>query len=151
MGTLDFGKITTIILIFFIISFFFGDKLLFWYEHKDDMQFELSTMVYTKKDFEAMQEQDQKGLLSEISSICVRKHHIDGLDCTDTAYWLANSLEEKGIDGDLAIDWMEVCSESCQTGKYEAPVLKEENKAGYSTSKKPAEKSQGTKWFWEKN
>lgn len=151
MGTLDFGKITTIVLIFFIVSFFFGDKLFFWYEHKDDMQFKLSTMVYTKKDFEAMQEQEQKTLLSEISSICVRKHHIDGLDCTDTAYWLANSLEEKGIDGDLAIDWMQTCSESCQTGKYVAPILQEVNKAGYSTTKKPAEKSQGTKWFWEKN
>lgn len=151
MGTLDFGKITTIVLIFFIISFFFGDKLLFWYEHKDDMQFKLSTMVYTKKDFAAMQEKEQQNLLSEISSICVRKHHIDKLDCTDTAYWLANSLEEKGVDGDLAIDWMQSCSESCQTGKYVAPVFKEENKAGYSTSKKPAEKSQGTKWFWEKN
>jgi len=151
MGTLDFGKITTIVLIFFIVSFFFGDKLFFWYEHKDDMQFKLSNIVYTKKDFEAMQAQEQKSLLSEISSLCVRKHHIDGLDCTDTAYWLANSLEEKGIDGDLAIDWMQTCSESCQTGKYVAPVLQETNKAGYSTTKKPAEKSQGTKWFWEKN
>lgn len=151
MGTLDFGKITTIVLVIFIISFFFGDKLFFWYDHKDDMKFELTNIVYTKKDFNAMDPETQTSILGEISSICVRKHHLDELSCADTAYWLANSLEKKGIDAELAIDWMKTCSESCLTGKYEAPVFQEENKAGYSTKKKPAEKSKGTQWFWEKN
>ncbi len=144
MDKLDFGKLTTIVLIFFIISFFFGEKIFFWYEHKDDLKLELSKMAYTKQDFHNMSLDDQRAILSEIGTFCVRKHHVDQLDCTDTAYWMADSLEAKGVDADLAIEWMTTCSDSCQNDKYVAPVLQEKNPVGYGKKKK----SEG-KWIWE--
>lgn len=115
MGSLDFGKLTTIGLIFMIVVFFFGGEISYWYDHKDDLQFKINNPVYTKKQYEAMEEADKKILLDEVVSLCVRKHHTDGLSCTDTAYWLANSMEDEGIESDLAIEWMKSCSDSCKT------------------------------------
>lgn len=150
MGSLDFGKLTTIVLIFFIISFFFGGKLMYWFDHKDDLQLELKNIAYTKKSYDAMEAEEKMSLLKEISSVCVRKHHVDGLDCTNTAYWLADSLEDKGIDADLAIEWMDTCNQSCQTGKYVPDVYEERNKVTGKRMKRSAEKSEGTAWFWER-
>jgi len=150
MGSLDFGKLTTIALIFFIIIFFFSDKIIFLYEHKDDLQFDLDVPVYTKKSYDAMEPEEQKDILAKISSICVRKHSIDGLECTDTAYWLANSLEEQGVDADLAIEWMKTCNQSCGTQKYVPAIHEENNKVTGAKMNRPAKKSEGTKWFWER-
>ncbi len=145
MEKLDFGKLTTIILGFFIVSFFFGEKIFFWYEHKDDLKLELSKMAYTKEDFYKMSPSDQSTIRREIGTFCVRKHHVDKLDCTDTAYWMADSLEAKGVDADLAIEWMSTCSDSCLNDKYVAPVLNETNPVGYQNKKK----TERTKWIWE--
>ena len=150
MGSLDFGKLTTIALIFFIITFFFGGRLMHWLEHKDDLQLELKNIVYTKKSYDAMEAEEKTSLLTEISSVCVRKHHVDGLDCTNTAYWLADSLEDRGIDADLAIEWMDTCNQSCQTGKYVPDVYEERNKVTGKKMKKSVDKSEGTAWFWER-
>lgn len=149
MGSLDFGKITTVVIVFFIVSFFFGDKLLFWYKHKEDLQFSLSKMVYTKLDYNKLEEVDQKSILDEIASICIRKHHVDKLNCSDTAYWLANSLEEDGVDVDLAIDWMAPCSIACETGKYDPAVYEDMNPVTGKKIDKPAKDTEATKWIWD--
>ena len=117
MGSLDFGKLTTLILIFFIVTFFFGGEITHWYTHKDDLQFKLKNVVYTKKQYETMEEGEKKLLLDDVASLCVRKHYTDKLSCTDTAYWLANSLEDEGVESDLAIEWMQTCSDACKTQK----------------------------------
>lgn len=117
MGSLDFGKLTTISLIFLIVVFFFGGEIKYWYDHKDELQFKLTNIVYTKKQYEGMEADEKKLLLDEVSSLCVRKHYTDELSCTDTAYWLANSMEDEGIESDLAIEWMQSCSDACKTGK----------------------------------
>jgi hypothetical protein len=117
MGSLDFGKLTTIILIFFIVVFFFGGEIKYWYDHKDELQFKLTNFVYTKQQYESMEADEKKLLLNEINSLCIRKHHTDNLSCTDTAYWLANSMEDEGMESDLAIEWMQSCSDACKTGQ----------------------------------
>ncbi len=117
MGNLDFGKLTTIILIFFIGMFFFGGEIKYWYDHQDDLQFKLTNISYTQEHYEKMEDKDKRALLSEISSLCVRKRYADNLSCDDTAYWLANSLEEEGVDSDLAISWMQTCKNACETQK----------------------------------
>lgn len=146
MGSIDFGKIATIVIFIFIGVFFFGDKIMFWYKHKDDMQFSLSRIVYTRADFNVMQTVEQEAVLQEVASICINKHHVDKLSCSDTAYWLAHSLEDKGVEVDLAIDWMKPCSIACETGKFDEAVYIERNKV----TDEPMEKSEGTKWIWEK-
>ena len=143
--------ITTIVLFFFIVVFFFGDRLMFWYEHKDDMQLNLSRLVYTKADFEKMEEADKTALLDEISRICIRKHHVDKLNCSDTAYWLAHSLEDKGIDVDLAIEWMTPCTDACENGKYDPSVFVERNKVTGAKMDKSKKETEGTKWIWEED
>ncbi|MBE0498278.1 MAG: hypothetical protein IBX43_03445 [Campylobacterales bacterium] len=117
MGKLDFGKLTTISLIFFIVVFFFGGEIKYWYDHKDELQFKLINLVYTKQQYDDLEADEKKLLLDEVSSLCVRKHHTDNLSCTDTAYWLANSMEDKGIESDLAIEWMQSCLDACKTSK----------------------------------
>ena len=116
MGSLDFGKLTTIVLVFLIISFFFGGEIKYWYDHQEDLQFSLSKTVYTIEAFERMDEGERKSILAEVSSLCIRKHYQDKLSCDDTAYWLANSLEDKGVESTLAIEWMQTCSDACLTG-----------------------------------
>lgn len=116
MGSLDFGKLTTIVLVFLIISFFFGGEIKYWYDHQKDLQFSLSKTVYTIEAFERMDEGERKSILAEVSSLCIRKHYKDNLSCDDTAYWLANSLEDKGVESALAIEWMQRCSDACSTG-----------------------------------
>ena len=149
MGSLDFGKITTIVIAFFIVTFFFGDKLLFWYKHKEDLQFSLSKMVYTKADFNTLEEVDRQAILDEIASVCIRKHHEDKLSCSDTAYWLANSLEKDGVDVDLAIDWMKPCSDACETGKYDPAVYEEVNPVSGKKIDKSTKDTEPTKWIWD--
>ncbi len=117
MGSLDFGKLTTISLIFLIVVFFFGGEIKYWYDHKDELQFKLTNVVYTKQQYESMEADKKTLLLNEVSSICVNKHHTDNLSCTDTAYWLANNMEDEGIESDLAIELMQRCSDACKTGK----------------------------------
>lgn len=124
MGSLDFGKLTTIALVFLIVSFFFGGEIKYWYDHQDDLKFSMSHTVYTKEDFDSREESEKKMILDEVSSLCIRKHHADKLSCDDTAYWLANSLEDKGVESGLAIDWMQTCSDACLTG--ERPVTIED-------------------------
>lgn len=117
MGSLDFGKLTTIALVFLTVSFFFGGEIKYWYDHKEDLVFSLSKTVYTKSDFDSMSDGEKQALLEEVSSLCVRKHYADKLSCDDTAYWLANSLEDEGVESELAIDWMQTCSDACKTGE----------------------------------
>jgi len=124
MGSLDFGKLTTIVLVFFIVAFFFGSEIMYWFEHREDLQFELSQTVYTKDDFDSMEEGEKQSLLDEVSSLCIRKHYRDKLSCDDTAYWMANSLDDKGVESSLAIEWMQTCSHACKTGKK--PILLED-------------------------
>lgn len=150
MGSLDFGKLTTIALVFFIVTFFFGGEIMHWMEHKDDVPFEVKNMVYTKKHFQSLEAQEQKTILAEISSLCLKKHHKDTMTCTDTSYWFANNLEDEGVDADLAIEWMKTCSEACQTGKYVPDVYEKRNKVTGAKMKKSSEKAEGTKWFWER-
>lgn len=121
MQNLDFGKLTTIVLIAFIIFFFFGGEISYWFEHKNDLKFSPSKIIYTKQEFDEMDEKEQTAALEEIKSICVRKHFTDNLSCDDTAYWLANSLEEEGVEAELAIAWMPACTEACETRKK--PVM----------------------------
>ena len=64
-----------------------------------------------------MDQDEQKLLLDEVASLCVRKHFADNLSCDNTAYWLANSLEDKGVESTLAIAWMKTCSDACESGK----------------------------------
>lgn len=117
MGNLDFGKLTTIVLIFFIGMFFFGGEIKYWYDHQDDLQFKLTNISYTQEHYDKMTDEDKNALLSEVSSLCVRKRYADDLSCDDTAYWLANSLEEEGVESDLAISWMQTCKHACETQK----------------------------------
>ena len=117
MGSLDFGKLTTIVLVFFIVAFFFGGELKYWYDHQEDLQFSLSKTIYTKADFDSMDSIEKKILLEEVSSLCIRKHFSDNLSCDDTAYWLANNMEDEGVESALAIDWMKTCSDACKTGE----------------------------------
>lgn len=116
MGSLDFGKLTTIALVFLTVSFFFGGEIMYWFDHRDDLQFSLSKTVYTKAAFDNMDEAERQNLLDEVSSLCVRKHFTDNLSCDDTGYWLANSLEDEGVESDLAIEWMQTCSDGCNKG-----------------------------------
>lgn len=117
MGNLDFGKLTTIALIFFVVMFFFGGEINYWYDHRDDLQFKLKNISYTEEHFNKLAEKDKQVLLEEVSSLCVRKRYADELSCDDTAYWLANSLEEEGVESNLAISWMQVCKDACETRK----------------------------------
>lgn len=117
MGSIDFGKLTTIALIFLTVSFFFGGEIKYWYDHQDDLRFSMSQTIYTLEDFNSREESEKKAILAEVSSLCVRKHYADNLSCGDTAYWLANSLEKEGVESALAIEWMNTCSEGCQTGE----------------------------------
>jgi len=117
MGNLDFGKLTTIVLVFFIVAFFFGGEIKYWYDHQDDLKFELKNISYTQEHYDKLQESDKNTLLSEVASLCVRKRYADNLSCDDTAYWLANSLEEEGVESELAISWMQTCKDACETRK----------------------------------
>lgn len=150
MGNLDFSKLIGIVVVFLVVALLFGGKLIDWIKHKDDLHLELTNFAYTKRSYDAMETEEKTDILKEISSNCVRKHHIDGLDCTNTAYWFADALEERGVDADLAIEWMDTCNQSCQTGKFTPSML---NVGETSTSRKTnqsSEKSEGTKWFWER-
>jgi len=150
MGNLDLGKLITIILFFFIGMFFFGDKIFSWYQHKDDLQLNISNLVYTKADFTKMEASEREVFLRETSTACVNKHHVDGLSCLDTSYWLANSLVDRGVDEDLAMELMSSCSKACET--YVAPIIS--NGANPQTKKKrKAGENYGgaTKWFWEED
>jgi len=115
MGNLDFGKLTTIVLFFFAFTFFFGGEAMYWYKHQDDLKFSLTNISYTKEHFEKMEEVDQKALLEEVASLCVRKRHADNLNCADTTYWLADGLEDEGVDIDLVLPLMKTCSEACES------------------------------------
>jgi len=117
MGNLDFGKLTTIVLAFFVVAFFFGGEIKYWYDHQDDLKFELKNISYTEEHYAKMEEKDKKVLLEEIASLCVRKRYADNLSCDDTAYWLANSLEDEGVESNLAISWMQTCKDACETRK----------------------------------
>jgi len=127
MGSLDFGKLTTIAFVFLIVAFFFGGEIKYWFDHKEDLVFSLSKTVYTKSDFDSMAGGEKKALLDEVSSLCLRKHFTDKLSGDDTAYWLANSLEDEGVESALAIDWMQTCSDACKTGKK--PITLEDRPA----------------------
>lgn len=150
VGNLDIGKLVTITFLFLIGALFFGDKVMFWLDHKDDMPFSLSKIAYTKNDFNKMELNEQKEILAEIATICINKHHLDELSCSDTAYWLAHNLEEKGVDVDLAIDWMKPCSYACETGKFDQAVYEERNPLHDKSSKNSSKKTEGTKWIWER-
>lgn len=146
MGTsLDFGKIVTIVLGFFIVAFFFGGDIKSWYDHKDDYQMGLSQLIYTKAMYDSSEPEEQAAFINEIENSCVIKHHQDGLSCSDTAYWLANTLDEEGVDSELAMFLMEPCTQACET-KAPPKVLPKDVK-----KEKKKEEHKGTKWFWEKD
>jgi len=147
MGSLDFGKITTIVILFFIGVYFFGDKALYWYNHQDDLKFKMSKIVYTKEDFLDMDKPEKDSVLAEISSLCVRKHAVDKLSCEDTSYWLGDGLEKKGVQLELTMELMKTCIDSCETGKYDPSLYIEVQKA----TDKSTEKSEGTKWIWDED
>ncbi|PHR55758.1 MAG: hypothetical protein COA44_09895 [Arcobacter sp.] len=151
VGNLDIGKLITIVMLFLIGAFFFGDKIMFWYDHKEDMPLSLSKVIYTQNDFQKLSSKEQSGLLKEVASVCINKHHIDKLSCDDTSYWLAGSLEKKGVDTQMAISWMKPCSYACENGKFDPAVYEAMNPiTGAKMDKKP-EKSKGTKWIWEED
>lgn len=146
MERIDFGKIVMIVILFFVGVFFFGDKVVNWYEHKDDMPFSLSQIVYTKEGFNSIEIAEQEAILSEVTRLCINKHHVDKLNCNDTAYWLAQNLEDEGVELDLAIEWMKPCSLACETGAFDQSQYIKEN----VPSQLPKRKTEGTKWIWEK-
>ena len=117
MGNLDFGKLTTIVLFFFAFTFFFGSEAMYWFKHQDDLKFSLSNISYTKEHFDKMEEEERNNLLEEVASLCVRKRYADNINCADTTYWLADSLEDEGVDIDLVLPLMQICSEACDTRK----------------------------------
>jgi len=148
VGNLDIGKLVTIVMLFLIGAFFFGDKLMFMYKHKDDMPLSLSKTVYTQHDFKQLPSTEQSGLLKEVAEVCINKHHIDKLSCEDTSYWLADGLEKKGVDSDLAIAWMKPCVYACENGTFDQAKYEARNPV---TGAKMQEKSEGTKWIWEED
>ena len=147
MGSLDFGKITTIVLMFFIVAFFFGGEIKYWYEHKDDLQFELKNISYTEEHYAKMEEKDKEALLKEVASLCVRKRYADNLNCDDTAYWLANSLEEEGVESNLAISWMQTCKDACET--QPAPPVIDETQDKRKNIQKGTKRDNEKKWIWD--
>lgn len=151
VGNLDIGKLVTIVMFFLIGVFFFGDKIMFWYEHKEDMPLTLSKIVYTENDFKNLPIKEQQTLLNEVANICINKHHIDKLSCADTSYWLAGTLEKKGVDTDLAIEWMKPCIYACENGKFDPAVYEAMNPITGSKMEKSSKKSEGTKWIWEED
>jgi len=151
VGNLDIGKLVTIALFLLIGLFFFGDKAMFWYEHQDDLKFSLSKIVYTQDDFNKMEVSEQTAVLAEVATVCINKHHIDKLSCSDTAYWLAHGLENKGVDVDLAIEWMQPCSDACENGKFDRAVYEERNPVNGKKMNKSSKKTEGTKWIWEED
>ncbi|MDF1880995.1 hypothetical protein JHD50_06705 [Sulfurimonas sp. MAG313] len=130
---------------------FFGDKALVWYDHKDDMGLNLSTLVYTREDFDIMNAADQKTVLSEVATACINKRHFDNLSCQDTSYWLADSLEKKGVDTNLALDWIKPCRFACESGSFDPVLYAKMNPSSVEEEKKKSGKSEGTQWIWEKN
>ena len=150
-GSLDIGKIVTLVLFFLIGAYFFGDKILNWYDHKEDMSLNLSTIVYTREDFDIMEQTEQKMVLSEIATACINKHHFDKLSCQDTSYWLADSLEKKGVDTNLALDWIKPCRFACESGKFDPILYEKMNPTSTDDEKSKSGKSKGTQWIWEKN
>lgn len=146
MGTsLDFGKITTIVLGFFIVAFFFGPQIKDWYDHKDDYQMGVNQMIYTKQMYETADPEEQAAFLQQIENSCVIKHHKDGLSCSDTAYWLANNLDSEGVDSELAMMVMEPCTQACKNKELAKAIPQQEK-----TQAQAKEKSGGTKWIWER-
>ncbi|HIC42762.1 MAG TPA: hypothetical protein EYO73_00245 [Sulfurimonas sp.] len=150
-GSLDIGKLVTIVMLFFIGAYFFSDKVMFWYEHKEDMSLNLSKTVYTKDDFENFLVDEQQSLLAEVANVCINKHYIDKLSCEDTTYWLARSLEKKGVDTELAIEWMKPCSYACSNGKFDAALYEKMNPITKKKSAKKTKEYEGTKWIWEED
>lgn len=151
VGNLDIGKLISIVMLILIAMFFFGDKVMFWYEHKEDMQLKLSKVIYTENDFQKLSVNEKKTLLKEVADVCINKHHIDKLSCDDTSYWLAGSLEKKGVDTDLAISWMKPCSYACYNGKFDPAVYEAMNPVTGAKMDEKSEKSKGTKWIWEED
>ena len=147
MGSLDFGKLTTIVLVFFAVAFFFGGEIKYWYEHKDDLRFSLKNISYTQEHFDKMEEKEQSALLEDVASLCVRKRYTDNLSCDDTAYWLANSLEEEGVESSLAIAWMETCREACETRS--APPVVDETQDKRKNTQKGTKRDNEKKWIWD--
>ena len=143
---MDFGKIITIALLAFIGFVAFGDKIMNFYNHQNDLGFKLNNMVYTTQMFDSMDLQDKELLLADIETLCVRKHHADKINCTDTSYWLANSLTDEGVDNNLIMRWMPTCTNACETQEAPSPAMemKEEKK-----TKSSAKYGGATKWFWE--
>ncbi len=145
MGTsLDFGKITTIVLGFFIVAFFFGPQIKEWYDHKDDYKMGIPDMIYTKKMFDTADPEEQATFIGEIENTCVIKHHKDQLSCSDTAYWLANNLDSEGVDSELAMMLMEPCTNACKSKEMPVSIKESTSKATKSSTE------HRTKWIWEK-
>jgi len=147
-GNLDIGKLITILIAFFIGVFFFGDKIMYWYDHKEDMPLRLSKIVYTKNDFVSLSANEQSKLLKEVATACINKHHIEKLSCDDTSYWLAGSLEKKGVDTELAIEWMEPCSYACYEGKFDLATYEAMHPVEVEKVKV---KTESTKWIWDED
>jgi len=151
VGNLDIGKLISIVFVFLIGMYFFGDKIMFWYEHQEDMKLNLSKVVYTQNDFNKLPQTEQSALLTEVANICINKHHIDKLSCDDTSYWLAGGLEKKGVDTELAISWMKPCVEACYNGKFDPAVYEAMNPTSTTKADQKSQKSEGTKWIWEED
>ena len=151
VGNFDIGKIVSIVLFLLIGLYFFSDKVMFWYEHKEDMQLNLSKTVYTQDDFQNLSNTEQSHLLNEVANSCINKHHIDKLSCDDTSYWLAGTLEKKGVDTELAISWMKPCTYACYNGKFDQAVYEAMNPVVAEKKQKKVQKSEGTKWIWEED
>ena len=146
MQNINIGKTSLVVAVLLLGTLFFTDDIIKLYDHRNDLSLDIRDMEYTKKGFDSMDIEDKTKLVEEISMSCIRKHTIDKLSCSDTSYWLANSLEKKGVEIDLSIEWMSICIKSCETRKMPKMLLEKEIKSG---NKKTKSVSKHTQWFWE--
>ena len=144
---MSFGQIVTIVFVIFIGYLTFGDKIEKLYEAQKDLTFELCDVPYTTKFFNNMEKTEQESLLKEIGALCASKHHTDKLSCTDTGYWLANNLTDEGVDNDLIIELIPICTEACEIQK--TPLGNINTKKEVKKKKKPTGQIEQTKWIWD--